>query len=301
MPIYTDQTIAGNFDPGVPPPLPTEISVETVTLNDAGGDGFISADGGDQVNGSEVTAVYEGDTVTIDGQTHVGTTFYTADGGRYFTPTDDSVLPDGGTATSVSYVTTSTQFDVDDLGPPCFVAGTLIRVPGGARRIEELRPGDLVETMDNGPQPVRWIGSRTVAGQGAMAPVRIACGALGNSRDLLVSPQHRMLVSDWRAQMYLGEDEVLCPAVGLCNGDTIHRAPCDRVTYVHVMFDRHQVVFAEGAPSESFLFGDYMCRGGSAVRRELAAMFPELETDGLARAARRVLRGFEARLLAGAV
>lgn len=298
MPIYTNQTIAGNFDPGAPPPLPTEISVVTMTLNDADGDGFVRADGDDQVNGSNVTAVWEGDTVTVDGVTHVGTTFYTEGGGRFFTPTDGSVLSDGGTATSVTFVTTSTQFDVDDLGPPCFVSGTLIRVPGGTRRIEDLRPGDLVETMDNGPQPVRWTGARTVNGLGAMAPVRIARGALGNSRDLLVSPQHRMLVSDWRAQMYLGEDEVLCPAVGLCNGDTIHRAPRDRVTYVHVMFDRHQVVFAEGAPSESFLFGDYMCRGGSAVRRELAALFPELDAQGAALAARRVLRGFETRLLA---
>ena len=82
MAIFTDQTIAGNFDPGAPPGLPTTITVVTMTLNDADDDGFIRADGGDQVNGSNVTRVWEGDTVTINGTQITGTTFYTADGGR---------------------------------------------------------------------------------------------------------------------------------------------------------------------------------------------------------------------------
>lgn len=298
MTIYTDQTIAGNFDPGAPPSLPTTISVVTLTLDDADNDGFIRADGSDQVNGSNVVNVWVGDTVTINGSAITGVTFYTADGSAYFTPNDGSVLPDGGSATATTYVTTSTQFDVGDLGPPCFVAGTRIRVPGGETPVEDLRPGDLVETLDHGPRPVRWRGERLVAGQGALAPVRIAPGALGNARELRVSPQHRMLISGWRAELYLGETEVLCPALNLCNGDTIHRAPCDRVRYVHIMFDRHEVIFAEGAPSESFLYGEYLCRKGSAVQREIAALFPELAAAPPPFAARPVPRGFETRLLA---
>ncbi|WP_101066241.1 Hint domain-containing protein [Roseovarius salinarum] len=301
MPTYTDQTIGGDFDPGYPPPLPTTINVETITLNDADGDGFISPNGSDQVNGSDVVAVYDGDTVTIDGNTITGTTFYTADGGRYFTPTDGSVLPDGGTATDTTFVWSSTQFDVNDLGPPCFVAGTRIAVPGGTKRVEELAIGDLVETMDRGPQPIRWIGRRTVCGDRDLAPVRIPAGAVGNARALLVSPQHRMLLSDWRAQLYAGEDAVLCPAIALVDGGRAERAPCDLVTYVHFMFDRHEVVFAEGAPTESFHLGDYLSGDHTALRREILTVFPELDASPAAtRAARPSLRRFEGALVAQA-
>lgn len=301
MPVYTDQTIGGDFDPFNPPSLPTTISVETLTLDDADGDGLITSASSDQVNGSGVDAVYEGDTVTIDGDTITGTTFYTADGGRYFTPTDGSVLPDGGTATASTFVSSSTQFDVNDLGPPCFVAGTRIAVPGGTRAVEDLAVGDLVKTKDRGPQPVRWIGRRTVAGHGALAPVRIPEGAIGNTRALWVSPQHRVLLNDWRAQLYAGEEAVLCPAIALVDGGCAERVPRDSVTYVHFMFDTHEVVFAEGAPSESFLFGDHLCRAGSALHRELATIFPELADHPPAvRAARRTLRRYEGALMTAA-
>jgi hypothetical protein len=70
MPIYTDQTIAGNFDPGVPPPLPVTITVVTMTIDDADGDGLIRPNSGDTINGSIVNAVWVGDTVTINGVTH---------------------------------------------------------------------------------------------------------------------------------------------------------------------------------------------------------------------------------------
>lgn len=295
---YNDQAIGNNFDPGVPGGLPTTVTVINITLYDSNDDGMITANGTDQVNGSRVTRVWDGDTVTLDGVSITGTTFYTADGGRYFTPTDGSVLSPG-TVTSTTYVTTSTQFDVGDLGPPCFVAGTRITIPGGERDVEDLKVGDLVQTLDHGAQPVRWVGQSRVGGQGRFAPVRIQKGVLGNDRDLYVSPQHRMLVSDWRAQIFLGEDSALCAANRLCNGATVARAPCDEVIYYHIMFDNHEVIFAEGAPSESFLMGEAETGAAAAVSRELRQLFPELASpDRTQTPARVIARGFEAEMIA---
>lgn len=299
MPIYTDQTIAGNFDPGAPPTLPITISVVTMEINDVDGNGLIQPNAGDLINGSQVNAVWVGDTVTIGGVTITGVTFYTDDGGRYFTPSDGSVLIDGATATAASFVSTSTQFPVGSFGPPCFVAGTRIAVPGGQVAIEDLAIGDLVETLDHGPQPVRWIGQRRVPGQGAFAPILIAARALGDHGALRVSPQHCVLITDWRAELHFGSAQVLCPAHLMVNGDTVRRAPCDSVTYIHLMFDRHEIVQAEGLASESFLLGDYLCHDDSALRAEIAALFPQMgaAVGYSMRAARRVLRRHEAQMI----
>ena len=300
MAIYNDQTIAGNYDPGASP-TPFDAVIVTMQINDADDDGVIRADGSDQINGSNVTNVWVGDTITLNGVNISGVTFYTADGGRYFTPDDGSVLADG-TITAQSFVTNSTQFPIGNFGPPCFVAGTMIAVPGGHCRVEDLVIGDRVETRDHGAQKIRWIANRKVAGRGAFAPVRIAPGALGDHDALIVSPQHRILIDDWRAQMYLGENEVLCPAHMLVNGDTVHHAPCSEVTYFHFMFDRHEIVYANGLASESFLFADYLCHDTSTLRAEIVALFPELGTTGASmRAARHVVRSHEAQVLQGAV
>lgn len=296
MAIFTEQTIAGNFDPGATP-VPFAATIITMQVNDADDDGFIRSDGNDQINGSDVVNVWVGDTITLNGDVITGVTFYTADGARHFTPSDGSVLSDG-TITARTFVTQSTQFPVSGFGPPCFVAGTRIAVPGGARPVEALMPGDMVLTRDHGARPVRWVGRRRVPGVGDFAPVRFAPGALGAHGELRVSPQHRILLDGWRAELYLGEPEVLCPAHLLVNGDTIHRAPCASVTYVHVMFDAHEIVLAEGLATESFLVGDYLCRDGSALREEILALFPEIGAAGFDMPpARRLLRGHEGRLL----
>lgn len=293
MAIYTDQALGGNFDPGNPPGLPSTVTVISITLNDVDNDGQIRADGSDQVNSSDVTSVWVDDTVTIDGTTFTGTTFYTADGSRYFTPNDGAVLSPG-TATSVTFVTSSTQFPVGDLGPPCFTTGTLIETPEGEVRIEDLEIGDFVITKDHGPQPIRWVGRRVVAGQGDFAPILFKAGAIGNTRDLRVSPQHRMLLQDWRAELFFGEDEVLCAANKLLNDCTILKAPCERIEYIHLMFDQHEVIYAEGAPTESFLAGEYLCGEGSALLAEIQTLFPEFnDVPAEHVAARRVARGFE--------
>lgn len=298
MVTYTDQALGGNFDPGNPPGLPSTVTVISISLNDADNDGFIRADGSDQVNGSNVTNVWVNDSVTIDGTTHVGTTFYTADSARYFTPNDDSVLLPG-TATAVTFVTNSTQMPVGDLGPPCFTTGTLIETPDGETSVEDLEIGDLVTTKDNGPQVIRWIGHRSVVGRGEFAPILFKAGAIGNTRDLRVSPQHRMLLQDWRAELFFGEDEVLCAANKLLNDSTILKAPCDRVEYIHIMFDNHEVIYAEGAPTESFLIGEYLCGEASGLMDEIKAVFPEVtQISPDQAAARPIARGYEMAALA---
>ncbi len=164
---------------------------------------------------------------------------------------------------------------------PCFAAGTLIRTECGERPIEELRPGDLIPTLTNGLQPIRWIGKRRVAAQGGFAPVLFRAGAIGNRRDLRVSPQHRMMLSDWRVELYTGAPEALVAARHLVNGRNIVTDPGGEITYFHMLFDRHEIIRAEGCLSESFYPGRM---GLSALqeeaRAELLALFPQLASPG---------------------
>ncbi len=165
-------------------------------------------------------------------------------------------------------------------GPTCFTRGTLIACQRGAVRIEDLRVGEQVWTRDNGLQPLRWIGQAEHAGTGRFAPVCFMKGALGNARVLRVSQQHRMLVGGWRAELLFGTPEVLVPALDLVNGDTIYLDPQPSVTYFHLLFDRHQIVTANGIASESFAPADTAIAAlDHPARAELFALFPELR-DG---------------------
>ncbi len=138
----------------------------------------------------------------------------------------------------------------------CFAAGTLIETPDGPRYIESLREGDTVNTLDAGAQPIRWIGNVRVPGNGVNTPVRIKRGALGNIRDLRVSPNHKMLLRGSRAELMFGEDEVFVAAKHLVNGTTIFPEPCPVVEYWHFLCDAHHVVFAEGCPAETLYPGN---------------------------------------------
>ena len=183
---------------------------------------------------------------------------------------------------------------------PCFAAGTLVETDTGPLPIELIRPGDLVQTLDNGLQPVRWAGQRRVPGRGDMAPILFKAGALGNYRDLIVSPQHRMLLRDWRAEMHFGQSEVLVAAKHLVNGTSIRTHPMPRVTYVHLAFDRHEVIWAEGVPSESLHLGAMALASlGDDTRDELLTLFPELRAHSRNMdTARPCLKSWEARLVA---
>ncbi len=299
---YTDQFFV--MDPGNPPPAGTPLTVQVYDFIDNNDDGFIGTGAGDTFNGLVITAVWVNDTITVNipgtgNVTITGVTFYVSGGPAVFTPTDGTILQDA-TFVSSTWVSVSTQIPVSAFAPVCFAAGTLIETPDGPRPVETLAPGDLVLTLDHGPQPVLVLSREVFVATGANAPVRIAKGALGNAADLVVSQQHRMLVADWRAELYCGEAEVLIAAKHLVNGETIRIEDGGTIEYCHILFARHEIVWAAGIPSESLHPGHALDRGGEASRAELLRLFPELASyaDARAAAARPVPRAFEARVLA---
>lgn len=181
----------------------------------------------------------------------------------------------------------------------CFVRGTRIETDCGEIEVQNITEAALVRTADHGFQPVRRVLSKRVDATGGLAPVRIAAGVLGNTRDLLVSPHHRMVVSGWQAELLTGEPEVLVAAGLLATGnDRIHRQPMEQVEYIHLLFDRHEIIFAEGAATESYhpLSHDAAERA-PATQAELLALFPDLATGSAnSRAARPCIAPHEAAL-----
>ena len=183
---------------------------------------------------------------------------------------------------------------------PCFVAGTLIRTPQGEVAVEALAPGDLVMTKDDGAQPLRWIGRRDVEARAEFAPIRIAQGTFGAHRDILLSPLHRVLIRDSLAEILFGEPEVLVAARDLVNDATVRRVEGGRVEYVHLLFDRHQVIYSDGLETESYLPGPQTAASFEApIVAEICALFPEIDPEtgtGYSPAARRCLKRYEAQL-----
>jgi hypothetical protein len=192
--------------------------------------------------------------------------------------------------TDVGFVTVGTI--------PCFVAGTMIDTLGGPRAVEGLIPGDMVMTRDDGPQALRWIGRRNVPAIGKMAPICIRENALGQHGEILVSPLHRVLVRDVLAELLFGEAEVLIAARDLVNDRTIRTIEGGEVDYVHLLFDQHQVIYAEGLATESFLPGPQTTKSFEAdIVAEITTIFPELDLttgEGYGPAARPMLKRYEA-------
>lgn len=170
----------------------------------------------------------------------------------------------------------STEYAV----PICFVAGTMIETRTGKKRVEDLRAGDLVSTLNNGPQVVRWVSQTTHPAIGELAPIRFEKGAIGNKRPLQVSPQHRMAVTDWQAELWFRNDGVLVPAKSFVNGISITQVFGGMVTYCHFMCDQHELVMSEGVVSESYHPGQMGVNNMTCeTREELYALFPRLERD----------------------
>ncbi|WP_420861582.1 Hint domain-containing protein [Algirhabdus cladophorae] len=164
---------------------------------------------------------------------------------------------------------------------PCFTAQSRIATPSGDVPIADLKVGDLVLTRDSGFKPIKWIGSTKVDAIGNRAPIEFAKGALGENNTLLVSPQHRVLLTGWKAEILFGSAEVLAPAVSLINGRTIKAKPGGTVSYYHMMFDRHEIVLSDKAWTESFHPGDVVMGSmADAARDEILELFPAL-SDGV--------------------
>ncbi|MCF8486943.1 MAG: tandem-95 repeat protein [Rhodobacteraceae bacterium] len=191
----------------------------------------------------------------------------------------------------------------------CFTPGTMIATPKGEVAVENLRVGDKVITRDNGIQEIRWMGAKEMgwhdfAANPHLKPIMVKAGSLGNGlpeRDMMLSPNHRLLVANDRTALYFDEHEVLVAAKHLIGGDGVHQVESVGTTYFHFMFDQHEVVLSNGAWTESFQPGDYTLKGlGNAQRNEIFDLFPELKAPtGLEayQAARKTLKKHEARLL----
>lgn len=222
-------------------------------------------------------------------------------------------LNTGNTLTEVFTVTsaagtTNITITINGLDePPCFASGTLIETPGGPCAVEDLKAGDEVLTRDNGVQVLRWAGKRHIACHEqafrAFQPVRLRkdCFARGvPERDVLVSPNHRILLRNPMVELVSGQKEVFCAAQLLINGQTIVREPVGEITYHHLLFDRHEVLFASGCESESFFPGEIGLESlDPPARAEVLALLPRLcrDPESYGDTARPVLKQHEAALL----
>jgi Ca2+-binding RTX toxin-like protein len=263
-----------------------------------GGDrDHIYAGAGDVVDGGEDGDDY--DTLNLSGQGLYEVTF---DPDNSENGTVNFLDADGNVTGSLSFT------NIENI-VPCFTPGSLILTERGDCPVEELEVGDRVLTRDNGYQVIRWTGRRDLSpmelqAQPRMRPVRIRAGALGDAlpeRDMLVSPQHRMLMTGPRAEMFFGEHEVLVAATHMVGMPGVTAADVAEVSYIHLLFDRHEIIRADGAWTESFQPGVQTLNGvGAEQRAEILALFPELATprglSGFA-SARMALKRHEAAIL----
>lgn len=185
----------------------------------------------------------------------------------------------------------------------CFTSGTLISTQHGLLDIAQLSVGDKVITMDRGYQPIRWIGKSKVKATGNLAPIKILTGTLGHgmpTRDLRVSPQHRILMRSRIARRMFNSAEVLIPAKKLLDlpGVSVDTSE-EYVTYWHILFDRHEIVYSEGAATESFYTGKQAMKSvGQEAREEIMELFPELkQAESPPVPARPIVRGMAQEIL----
>ncbi|WP_417601922.1 Hint domain-containing protein [Pararhodobacter oceanensis] len=226
----------------------------------------------------------------------------------------DPLLPPPDCKLWISALQIAPQEAQRRMGVICFLPGTQIATPQGLRLVEELQPGEPVETRDNGAQRVVWRGETKLTGAELylyphLRPLRIRAGALGNERpeaDLLVSPSHRMLMP--LAQGARGDlphggaaaDEVLIAAEDLEDGRLVRRDfTLETVRYVHLMFERHEIISANGQPCESFHPGLADPRVIAWHARSLAQVDPALAShpERFGATARRCLSRGEAAIL----
>ncbi|PIE12568.1 MAG: hemolysin [Rhodobacterales bacterium] len=243
----------------------------------------VSIDGGPPLWTSGAPYVIRVPFQDVNGNHHVEDFyFFNAGGDWYFAPGPDSDFTVG--SFFGVYQGHTVGWDYDDVA--CFVRGSLIQTDQGPVPVEKLRKGQGICTHDGGSEPLRLalsrkIGAAELARNPKLRPVRIMAGALGGGlpeRDLLVSRQHRMLVSSKIASRMFGQTEVLVAAIRLCDLPGVFvDEEIDEVEYFHLVFDEHQVIYAENAPTESlFACGPSLSALTDAAKKELFAILPQL-------------------------
>lgn len=222
----------------------------------------VSYDGFVDINANSATdfGVFTFDSVySVNGDTANTTDTFGLAGSQFAFTTDGSAPAEGNRA-GLPDDSVGTQIP----GLICFASGTLIKTDQGLKPVETLKAGDMLETLDNGPQPIRWIGSRKLNAADLilkpnLRPIRIKAGVLGSGvprADLVVSPQHRILIRSIIAVRMFGVREIFVPAkhllgiVGIDVADDLRT-----VTYFHAMCDEHEIVEADGAFAETLYTG----------------------------------------------
>ncbi len=183
----------------------------------------------------------------------------------------------------------------------CFAQGTRIRTPNGERAVETLQAGDLVETLDHGAQPIRWINGRSMPAIDAMAPVHFATNSLGAgrpARSLMLSRQHRVMLDNAVARRMTGAQQVLVAAHKLTGFPGVTPVTTlGFVTYWHFMCDRHEIVFAEGVPAETLHLGPEARKSmHPEALQEIETLFPALRNGtSVGALARHLINGTQAK------
>lgn len=198
------------------------------------------------------------------------------DGGRY-------ALPLSPMATETDYTLLKVEDAPEDSGLSdllciSFARGTMITLATGAQKpIEALIPGDRVLTRDHGGQPIRWIGRTTLKAVGSFAPVVITKDTLGNAGDLIVSQHHRMFLYQRERRAGISTSELLVQAKHLVDGERVFLREGGFVDYLALVFDRHEIIYAEGVPAESLMVNDAtVSRLPAALSADVQARFPGL-------------------------
>ena len=171
----------------------------------------------------------------------------------------------------------------------CFASQTHIATPAGDKKIKDLKVGDPIFVNEGEIANIRWIGTKRLSAAELKAnphllPIRFKAGSLGPSiptQDLLVSPQHRILMRSKVSERIFGDYETLVPAKKLTELDGVEVVKsCEEIEYVHFALDRHSIIYAEGAPSESlFLGAQALASLSQEAQRDLYTLFPDLLSD----------------------
>lgn len=180
-----------------------------------------------------------------------------------------------------------------------FAAGAFIACPGGERLVQDLKIGDLVQTMDHGPQPIKWIGMTPLEGVGDFAPVRFAAGAFGAHRALDVGPHQRMHLAMPVMDLLFGFPEGLAAAKYLVDGAMVTPIKGGEAEFFQLLLDQHEIIWANGVATESLLLDEpEQSASPSDGPTSISRLFPELANTlpPQNQSARPVLEGFEARL-----
>ncbi|MEL6647383.1 MAG: Hint domain-containing protein [Pseudomonadota bacterium] len=241
----------------------------------------------------DMTGAPDGGFVVTDGLRTYSVTLVPVEGGDAPLLMFVDEIPPKGVTLWVVHLSINPQVQglthADAGGVICFTPGTMIQTPQGSVAVEDLREGDQVQTKDNGAQPIEWTGSRRMSGARLFAmpnlrPIRMRVGSLGieqPDQELLVSPEHRMLVQGPVAQALFNTPEVLVSAKDLVNHDTITvDSQLREVTYVHLLLPSHQVVWANGVETESFHPASAALASlDDDDRTRLLALHPQLESE----------------------